>query len=409
MKILVIDDQPRKYSRFFEKLVSVGHLRDETDIVTCSSDGLLKLKQTHYDLVVLDILLPYRNEDEADFDNSVQLLMEISDGTELIKPGRVVGISADKLAAEKASPLFAQYLWTIIEYDSSSDDWINQLTSCISYMSAQGSNPGKPSSKIDLAIICALAEPELSEILSLNWGFGSAEPIDDVTFGHRGQLVSNGRSLSVMAFSVDRMGMVPSSLKAARIIEKLRPKVLAMTGICAGVKDRVDLGDVVLADPCWDWQAGKYAKVSDQSRFLMSPYPFHPPRAVRTFMEQLKADRSALAEIGANAPHKAIGIPKLHLAPLASGSAVVADSEITAEIVDQNRETCGIDMEAYGIYSAAYHSDTPTPLTFVVKGVCDFADPHKNDRYQRDAAYASASVLRVLFERYGDKVVESAD
>lgn len=30
-----------------------------------------------------------------------------------------------------------------------------------------------------------------------------------------------------------------------------------MTGICAGHKDKAQLGDVIVADPAWDFQSGK--------------------------------------------------------------------------------------------------------------------------------------------------------
>jgi nucleoside phosphorylase len=92
---------------------------------------------------------------------------------------------------------------------------------------------------------------------------------------------------------------------------------------------------------------------------------------------------------------------------MASGSAVLADGEVVAEIKTQQRDLCGIEMEAYGVYAAAHAACEPRPLTFALKAVCDFADPDKDDRFQRFAAYTSARTTALLVERFGARLVDS--
>ncbi|WFP65114.1 hypothetical protein [Mesorhizobium sp. WSM4904] len=408
MKILIVDDNPRKYEKLFPPVIDVGVDRGSIDIVTSASDGINRLKLTTYDLLIIDILLPFFPEQEASIDNSIQLLMEIGDSEEIQRPKRIVGISADREAAEGASDIFRKNMWTIIDYDETTDEWYTQIVNCVRYMIAQSKNRATADSRIDVAIICALAEPELSEVLRLPWSFVAAEPIDEVTFGHRGRFEVGGVSHSVMAFGIGRMGMVPTALTAARVIDRMRPKVLVMAGICAGIKGKVNLGDVVLADPSWDWQCGKYITDKNTTQFLGAAYQHVPPSIVRAHVEQLKADRASLAKISLEAPDQKLGLFKVAIGPMASGAAVIADEEVTAEIKAQHRETCAIDMESYAIYSAAYQADRPAPVAFVLKGVCDYADPHKNDGHQRDAAFASANVIRLLLERYGDRIIQGS-
>ena len=93
--------------------------------------------------------------------------------------------------------------------------------------------------------------------------------------------------------------------------------------------------------------------------------------------------------------------PRVVIGPVASGSAVLADGEVVHEIKAQHRDLIGIEMEVYGMYSAAYSASQPQPLAFALKAVCDFADPNKGDNHQRYAAYTSANVLRLLMERFG--------
>lgn len=92
---------------------------------------------------------------------------------------------------------------------------------------------------------------------------------------------------------------------------------------------------------------------------------------------------------------------------LASGSAVLADSEALEDIKRQKRELIGIEMEVYGLYAAARAASSPRPSAFALKSVCDFADPDKKDAMQKFAAYTSASVMTELFERYGVDLIRS--
>lgn len=94
------------------------------------------------------------------------------------------------------------------------------------------------------------------------------------------------------------------------------------------------------------------------------------------------------------------------LGPVASGSAVLADGEVVKEVRAQQQDLIGIEMEIYGLYAAAHVLSSPQPKFFAAKGVCDFAEPDKDDSHQRYAAYASANVVRLLIERYGDRILE---
>ncbi|MNU11754.1 hypothetical protein D3C72_2598600 [compost metagenome] len=55
-------------------------------------------------------------------------------------------------------------------------------------------------------------------------------------------------------------------------------------------------------------------------------------------------------------------------------------------------------MEAYGVFAAAHEAPHPQPKVIVLKSVCDFANPEKNDSYQEYAAYTSAQAFKLLVE-----------
>lgn len=73
--------------------------------------------------------------------------------------------------------------------------------------------------------------------------------------------------------------------------------------------------------------------------------------------------------------------PQIHYGVIASGNQVIKD----ATVRDFLREDCGalcVEMEAAGLMN-----NFPC---LVIRGVCDYADSHKNDAWHRYAAATSA-------------------
>lgn len=405
MKVLIVDDNPQRYARLISRLEEVGLGRDILSFCGCANDARQRLEAQTFDLVVIDILLPLWPDTEADRQHSLDLLSEIVNGEDLQRPQHIVGISADREAALAASPDFGRYLWTIVPYSERDDEWLGQLVNCILYTAESAPSGQQVHYGVDVAIICALSEPELAEVLRLPWHFQAARPLDDVTFVHEGTFSCAGKERTVAAIAAPRMGMVSASLTTMRAIERLHPRLVIMTGICAGVEKQANLGDVIFVDACWDWQSGKYLREKDTApSFSIAPHQLGPSAAAIAHAEQVRADRATLAAITVDGPDEAPGVLKVVIGPVASGSAVIADETVVAEIKSQNRKVCGIDMEAYGVFAAVKNCSGPRPEVAVLKSVCDFADPHKDDKVQRYAAYASARVTQLLVERYFDRI-----
>lgn len=407
MKILIADDHARRYGPLIDTLKTLGVEREDIDIAPCANAARDRLEAARYDLLILDILLPQWPESDPDVKHSLDLLFELHEGENHHKPGRVLGITADLSVAGEAATRFAEWTWTVIHYAESSDEWINRVANCVRYIlteKRQG-NFGGVEHGVDLAIICALQKPELEEVLKLPWNWTTARPLDDVTFVHDGRFVSGGRQITVCAAFAPRMGMVSTALRSAALISHLRPRLIAMCGICAGVKGKVNIGDVLLADPAWDFQSGKRVRDKENKAFSMSPHQLYPPAIVRTHIEQLRSDKDALSRIANTYGDEPPSSSRILIGPVASGSAVLADGEVVNEIKRQHRDLIGVEMEIYGMYAAAFAAPNPQPLPFAIKGVCDFADPDKEDSAQRYAAYASANVLRLLMERFGSRLL----
>lgn len=407
MKILIADDQTRRYGRLVEALAAIDVTRDKIDIVSCANDARARLQINNYDLFILDILLPLWPESEPNIQSSLDLLFELHEVDDYNKPGRILGITADRNVAMDASARFEERTWTVVEFSESCDEWINRTVNCVKYILNEEKKlpTEQPSHGVDLAIICALEKPELEEVLKLPWNWSSPRPLNDMTFAQDGYFEVDQRKITVCATFAPRMGMVSTALRSATIISLLRPRLIAMCGICAGVPGKVNYGDILLADPAWDFQSGKRVRDKENSQFSIAPDQLHPSEKVRTHVQQICGDQKAMTRIASEYPN-APGIPRVIIGPVASGSAVLADGEVINEIKAQHRELIGVEMEIYGMYAAAHRASKPQPQPFALKAVCDFADPDKGDKHQQYAAYTSANVLRLLMERFGPRLLD---
>ena len=64
------------------------------------------------------------------------------------------------------------------------------------------------------------------------------------------------------------------------------------------------------------------------------------------------------------------------------------------EIKGHSRKLIGIDMETYGVFYSSINCSKPRPYGVLsLKSISDFADPEKNDNYQKYAAFTSANYL----------------
>jgi nucleoside phosphorylase len=174
-----------------------------------------------------------------------------------------------------------------------------------------------------------------------------------------------------------------------------------MCGIAAGVSGRCEIGDVIVADPTWDWGSGKIETVGGRSLLRAAPHQLALHSALRLKVQKLARDRTLLAEIRdgwpASKPNHELSV---RIGPVASGAAVLADQHTLTEIERQHRKLLSVEMESYGVYAAANEARIPQPLPISLKAICDFADQHKNDDHQAYAAYTSAEITRSLIEKF---------
>jgi nucleoside phosphorylase len=98
--------------------------------------------------------------------------------------------------------------------------------------------------------------------------------------------------------------------------------------------------------------------------------------------------------------------PDIHYGIIASGNTLVKDAATRDKIVEEIEENCiCLEMEAVGLMN-----NFPC---LVVRGICDYADSHKNDRWQRYAAATAAAyakeLLGIIPAREVEKTAKATD
>lgn len=406
MKILILEDSNDKSQKIVECILNASSMtRDDIDVSFTVNDAKVMLKSTLYDLLILDVVVPLRGGDVPRSENSEALLIELRDRGTLKKPRQIIGLTAFEDGYTALESIFTQQSWAIIRYQPASEEWKLQIARSVAYLERVGAEQNSRVYKTDVAILSALEMPEHDAVRRNGWNWAAPEPLDDTTFYQRATFESGGQEFSAVSAYCHKFGLITASLVSAKLIEALRPRLLVMPGISAGVRGKTNYGDVIIADPCWDWQVGKHLLKDGNREFAIQPEQLTIPMEVRSKWDQLRVDKRFWASIKdkwRDAPETEL---KARIGPAVSGSAVLADAETIDRIKLQHRGLLAVEMEAFGVFSAAHLASSPRPTVFTCKAICDFADDKKDDRWQTYAAYTSAAAMTGFLERYMAELV----
>jgi tetratricopeptide (TPR) repeat protein len=255
----------------------------------------------------------------------------------------------------------------------------------------------KPPQSFDVCIVCALPE-EVSAFLEVLRS-QCEDAIEEGTssryrYPFRSAKIKNkkGELLNLHISWLPRYGPQEMTLHLDHVLQECQPRIAVMTGICAGDAQRVQLGDLVVAERTFMYDAGKFTH-DEQSKLIHEhdTQTYQLDANILQFLQLFHEWKPFIARLkrppfssGQPAPHRKV---MCHIRPMASGSAVRADHPFK-EIRTPVRGMVAIDMEgaAFGLVMSRH----PAIPWLVVKGVCDYADQDKNDAYHGYAARASA-------------------
>lgn len=391
--VLIVDDDKDKCNALASELLRCGIENEQIDVAYDAAQARRILNTKSFDVMLLDVLLPARADDKPRSDVSIDLLRQIIEDQTSPAPVHIIGITADRETLSKCQPEFQSLTSQILLVDLTLDDWRTALKHLVSRI--HSSNDARSAYDYDICFQTALRSPELEAVVNfLPVSWSGEEQLSKGILYRKGVLSANGKDIRIACAHSTQMGLVAATHLTEQIIRELRPKVLGMSGICGGIADDVEIGDVIVAEKSWDWQSGKWDSTGNlQSSSDQKDASAELVALSRSLDQELS--KFHLEYKGA----KPENIPNLHIGPIVSGSSVVADTSLHDIFKRQHRKLVAVDMECYGVYYSIAMSSHP-PKVLCIKSVSDLANQRKSDDFQEYCSYLSARSLITVFERY---------
>ena len=314
-------------------------------------------------------------EDEQDISEDIISILELSSSN---RDASIIAFSGFEDLVTAQRQRFSEAGIILVRYNSADDLWKKHISNALSKIREQV--------VFDFLIVCAL-EKERSAYRSTNAKIGEFRNIRGLDC-----LILEVGLLKGACIKLPRMGLVEASIITTRAIGLFKPRIVAMSGICAGREGNSKLGTLVVPDICWEYQAGKWADAG----FKMEHYDVALQATVRTILDQLIASDVKGAKYKEGLLEDSIRFESIVIAPMSTGSAVIASSERMEQVGTQHRKMAGVDMEMYGVYKAAELS-AQNLVFFGAKTVVDLANNSKGDTYHEYGSILSARfVLDVI-------------
>ena len=160
-------------------------------------------------------------------------------------------------------------------------------------------------------------------------------------------------------------------------ISELRPKAILLLGIAFGVNRRKQrLGNVLVANSVFPYA---FERVGSEKTI---------PRGTEMQCGRVLADRfrRRRRDWRMTCGHKQV---EVHQGQVLSGPKLIDNRAFRDELLEKYPYTVGGEMEGAGAYAVG---DQAKVEAILVKGICDWADGHKNDHAQPFAAAAAVSL-----------------
>ena len=218
----------------------------------------------------------------------------------------------------------------------------------------------------------------------------------------------DGQLLTVVVAMISLPRNVRCALAVSSMDQYYRLGAVLMVGISAGVRGKVKLGDVIMPDRVRDYEEARLEKRIIIPRLLFvrvhSPRPMEinlhslmtGPRErmpENKFQARFQELRERVETVQLPADYNRDILPEIHDGTIVAGDKLIADGSLLTMKERYDQRIVGGDMEDSGFAQAAEAKDIPW---CIIRGVSDFADPHKSNGWQYIASVAAATAAHTF-------------
>ncbi|HFK4650291.1 TPA: purine phosphorylase [Serratia marcescens] len=256
----------------------------------------------------------------------------------------------------------------------------------------------------------SLREPDVLILTALPIELAAAKKVFAITDDVFPTLTSNGihfwtaeiarpdGSLKCVVASFAGAGNVNASSITTHLLTEFRPKKVVMMGIAGGLRDKMVMGEVIIAERVVYYES---AAALAGGKLAPRPEMLHPSMRTKqnlnTYLaaSMLPARLNDLArsfglEIPASSP--AGNVSKgltVSLATIASGEMLMKDPDLMESLRVLHDKAHVVEMEAYGVFDACEKQNIPA---LIVRGISDYGDGTKDDTFHAIASLAAAII-----------------
>lgn len=215
-----------------------------------------------------------------------------------------------------------------------------------------------------------------------------------------------GGAISCAVASLGSAGNVNAASITTQLLLELKPKMVLMIGIAAGMRTKMELGEVVISE-----RVVYYESAAALANGVLAARPeMQTPRMPTQqdlstyFSVGLLSDRlqKRATTLGFTMPTESPAgevVPKLKVSPatIASGEKLIRDPELFVGLRSQHDKVCVAEMEAYGVVDACNKQNVPA---LVIRGISDYGDRSKDNTFHKVASEAAA-IVAIDYLTYG--------
>lgn len=213
-----------------------------------------------------------------------------------------------------------------------------------------------------------------------------------------------------IALAATGTGNLTAAALTERAIVEFKPAAVMFVGVAGGLRDWLDIGDVVVATKVYAYHGGR----SEDEEFLVRPRTWEMSHAIEQVARRLPRSNGWQALLP---PEGGAATPAVHFEAIATGDVVLnsAVSPLRQQIKRNYNDAVAIEMESAG-FALAGHLNGNVPMA-AIRAVSDLADGSKAatdcDGGQRiaarnAAAFAVALAADLEDERYDRRDGEDA-
>lgn len=368
MKILLIEDDETKSSQIISHLEHRKVAKGDILLAKNMTDFAAKLN-ADIGLFIIDFKLPNVDDGQASLNGKAIL-------ESIVKAGKsdalLLAVSSYPEEFPDLRGFYESHGCILADF-SNKKGWQSTLNHLLIQLNKK--------LQFDFLIFCALQKERNPYVTLIDGKQVIRGGIDcyDIAIGDR-----NGTVILM-----PQMGLVNAAVTASMCIDRFKPSVVGMSGICGGFEGRASLGKLFVSSMAYEYQSGKWAS----DGFLQEPYQVPTDHITLTKLKALISSADIIRDLedGFKGTRPADPQPP-EVGVFTSGSAVIASKQYMQQIEVVHRKVNALDMEVFALHRAAELSPYKPPC-ICAKTVVDMCNKDKKDDLHSYGSYISAKFL----------------